>query len=144
MDRKRKGSPVHGWVLLDKPEGMTSTQALSRVRRLFDAAKAGHAGTLDPLATGILAIALGEATKTVPYAMDGEKLYRFSARWGEARDTDDAEGSVVAVSPERPSAARIRAQLPQFIGEILQVPPPYSAIKVAGERAYDLAREGED
>jgi tRNA pseudouridine55 synthase len=144
MARKRKGAPVHGWVVLDKPKGLASTLAVTKVRRLFDAQKAGHAGTLDPLATGVLAIALGEATKTVPYAMDGEKLYRFSACWGEARDTDDAEGSVVAVSPERPSAAQIRAQLPQFIGEILQVPPPYSAIKVAGERAYDLAREGED
>src|SRR6266550_5956515 len=107
MARKRKGSPVHGWVVLDKPKGMTSTQAVTRVRRLFDAAKAGHAGTLDPLATGVLAIALGEATKTVPYAMDGEKLYRFSARWGEARDTDDSEGRVVVVSPKRPSQAQI-------------------------------------
>jgi tRNA pseudouridine55 synthase len=143
MARKRKGSPVHGWVVLDKPKGITSTQAVSRVRRLFDAAKAGHAGTLDPLATGILAIALGEATKTVPYAMDGEKLYRFTARWGEARDTDDAEGKTIAVSGIRPSRQQILDVLPNFIGEIMQVPPIYSAIKVDGERAYDLAREGE-
>src|SRR6267154_3841019 len=119
MARKRKGSPVHGWVILDKPKGITSTQAVARVRRVFDAAKAGHAGTLDPLATGVLAIALGEATKTVPYAMEGEKLYRFTASWGEASDTDDSEGRLVALSPERPSEAQIRAQLPQFIGEIL-------------------------
>src|ERR1700704_7192337 len=115
MARKRKGSPVHGWVVLDKPKGITSTQALSRVRRLFDAAKAGHAGTLDPLATGVLAIALGEATKTVPYAMDGEKLYRFSACWGEARDTHDAEGSGVGGSPERPPAAQIHAPHPPHL-----------------------------
>jgi tRNA pseudouridine55 synthase len=143
MARKRKGSPIHGWVVLDKPGSMTSTQAVTRVRRLFDAAKAGHAGTLDPLATGVLAIALGEATKTVPYAMDGEKLYRFTARWGEARDTDDSEGKVTATSDIRPSREDILAQLPNFIGEIMQVPPDYSAIKVEGERAYDLAREGE-
>src|SRR3954463_10468071 len=114
MPRKRKGSPVHGWVVLDKPVGVTSTQAVGRVRRLFDAAKAGHAGTLDPLATGVLAIALGEATKTVPYAMDGDKLYRFTARWGEARDTDDSEGQVIATSDIRPSRAEILAQLPKF------------------------------
>ena len=144
MARKRKGSPVHGWVVLDKPRGITSTQAVSRVRRLFDAQKAGHAGTLDPLATGVLAIALGEATKTVPYAMDGDKLYRFTARWGEARDTDDAEGKVVARSDARPSESQIGAAIPGFIGEIMQVPPAYSAIKVDGERAYDLAREGEE
>ena len=143
MARKRKGSPIHGWVVLDKPGSMTSTQAVTRVRRLFDAAKAGHAGTLDPLATGVLAIALGEATKTVPYAMDGEKLYRFTARWGEGRDTDDSEGKVTATSEMRPSREEIIVQLPGFIGEIMQVPPDYSAIKVEGERAYDLAREGE-
>ena len=143
MARKRKGSPVHGWVVLDKPQGVTSTQAVGRVRRLFDAAKAGHAGTLDPLATGVLAVALGEATKTVPYVMDGEKLYRFTASWGEARDTDDAEGKVTATSSKRPSQQEILAQLPNFTGEILQVPPAYSAIKVDGERAYDLARDGE-
>lgn len=143
MARKRKGSPIHGWVVLDKPGSMTSTQAVSRVRRLFDAAKAGHAGTLDPLATGVLAIALGEATKTVPYAMDSDKLYRFTARWGEARDTDDSEGKAIATSEIRPSREHILALLPRFIGEIMQVPPDYSAIKVEGERAYDLAREGE-
>jgi len=143
MARKRKGSPIHGWVVLDKPGSMTSTQAVTRVRRLFDAAKAGHAGTLDPLATGVLAIALGEATKTVPYAMEGEKLYRFTACWGESRDTDDSEGKVTATSENRPSAEQILAQMPRFIGEIMQVPPDYSAIKVEGERAYDLAREGE-
>ena len=143
MARKRKGSPIHGWVVLDKPCSMTSTQAVTRVRRLFDAAKAGHAGTLDPLATGVLAIALGEATKTVPYAMEGEKLYRFTARWGEGRDTDDSEGKGTATSEIRPSREEIIAQLPSFIGEIMQVPPDYSAIKVEGERAYDLAREGE-
>jgi tRNA pseudouridine55 synthase len=141
--RKRKGSPVNGWVILDKPEGVTSTQAVSRVRRLYDAQKAGHAGTLDPLATGVLAVALGEATKTVPYAMDSEKLYRFTACWGEARDTDDSEGKVTGLSAIRPGADAIRAALPRFIGEIMQVPPAYSAIKVEGARAYDLAREGE-
>ena len=144
MGRKRKGQAVHGWVVLDKPKGLTSTQAVSRVRRLFDAAKAGHAGTLDPMATGVLAIALGEATKTVPYVMEGEKRYRFTARWGEARDTDDAEGRVTATSALRPSRAEILARLPDFIGEIMQVPPDYSAIKVEGARAYDLAREGEE
>jgi tRNA pseudouridine55 synthase len=128
---------------LDKPVGVTSTQAVSRVRRLFDAAKAGHAGTLDPLATGVLAVALGEATKTVPYVMEGEKLYRFTACWGEARDTDDSEGKITATSSKRPSQQEILARLPSFIGEILQVPPAFSAIKVDGERAYDLAREGE-
>jgi tRNA pseudouridine55 synthase len=144
MARRRKGQAIHGWLILDKPKGMNSTQAVTRVRRLFDAAKAGHAGTLDPLATGVLAIALGEATKTVPYAMDGEKLYRFTACWGEARDTDDAEGQVTARSELRPSREQILAMLPRFIGEIMQTPPDYSAIKVAGERAYDLAREGEE
>jgi tRNA pseudouridine55 synthase len=143
MARKRKGSPIHGWVVLDKPGSMTSTQAVTRVRRVFDAAKAGHAGTLDPLATGVLAIALGEATKTVPYAMDGEKLYRFTACWGEGRDTDDSEGKITATSEIRPTREQILAQLPNFIGEIMQIPPNYSAIKVEGERAYDLAREGE-
>jgi tRNA pseudouridine55 synthase len=144
MGRRRTGLPIHGWVILDKPITLSSTAAVSRVRRLFDARKAGHAGTLDPLATGVLAIALGEATKTVPYVMEGEKLYRFTARWGEARDTDDAEGQVVARSDVRPTEAAIQAQLPRFTGEIWQVPPAFSAIKVKGERAYDLAREGEE
>jgi tRNA pseudouridine55 synthase len=143
MARKRKGQPVHGWVVLDKPRGITSTQAVARVRRVFDAQKAGHAGTLDPLATGVLAVALGEATKTASFAMDREKTYRFTARWGEATDTDDAEGRIVARSDVRPTAEAIRGILPQFTGEILQVPPAYSAIKVEGERAYDLARQGQ-
>jgi tRNA pseudouridine55 synthase len=141
---RRRGAPVHGWVILDKPLGMSSTTAVSRVKRVFDAQKAGHAGTLDPLATGVLAVALGEATKTVTYAMDGEKLYRFTARWGEARDTDDAEGEVTERSDVRPTEEEILAQLPRFIGEILQVPPAFSAVKVRGERAYDLARDGEE
>jgi tRNA pseudouridine55 synthase len=144
MGRRRSGQPVHGWLVLDKPIGLSSTAAVSRVRRLFNAQKAGHAGTLDPLATGVLAVALGEATKTVPYAMDGEKLYRFTARWGEARNTDDAEGEVTQRSEVRPSEAQILAQIPQFTGDILQVPPAFSAIKVQGERAYDLARDGEE
>ena len=143
MGRKRRGRPVHGWFILDKPLGMTSTKAVGKVRRAFDAAKAGHAGTLDPLASGILPIAMGEATKVVAMAMDGAKAYRFTIRWGEERDTDDAEGAVIAESGERPTAAEIEAALPQFTGEIEQVPPAYSAIKVNGARAYDLARGGE-
>jgi tRNA pseudouridine55 synthase len=143
MGRKKKGQPVHGWVVIDKPKGMTSTQVVGAVRRIFDAQKAGHAGTLDPMATGILAVALGEATKTVPYAMDAEKAYRFTACWGEARDSDDAEGRVIATSGRRPTRAEIEAVLPRFVGELSQVPPAYSAIKVQGERAYDLARDGE-
>jgi tRNA pseudouridine55 synthase len=143
MGRRKKGNPVHGWVILDKPKGMTSTQAVGAVRRIFDAQKAGHAGTLDPLATGILAIALGEATKTVPYAMDADKTYRFTASWGESRDSDDTEGAVTGTSDKRPSQADIEALLPRFTGTLNQTPPTYSAIKVAGERAYDLARDGE-
>ena len=144
MARRKKGNPIHGWVILDKPQGMTSTQAVAAVRRIFDAKKAGHAGTLDPLATGVLAIALGEATKTVPFAMDAEKTYRFTATWGESRDSDDAEGAVTGTSPVRPTADQIRALLPRFTGLLTQVPPAYSAIKVQGERAYDLARDGEE
>ncbi|HKD48581.1 MAG TPA: tRNA pseudouridine(55) synthase TruB [Rhizomicrobium sp.] len=144
MSRRKKGQPVHGWVILDKPSGMTSTQAVAQVRRIFDARKAGHAGTLDPLATGILAIALGEATKTVPFVQDAPKVYRFTARWGEARDSDDADGKVTGTSDVRPSREAIGAMLPLFIGSLSQVPPAYSAIKVAGARAYDLAREGEE
>ena len=140
MARKRRGEKVDGWVVLDKPEGLNSTRAVSIVRRLFDAAKAGHAGTLDPLATGVLPIALGEATKTVPFVMDGRKAYRFTVRWGEARTTDDREGEVSDTSDVRPAEADIRAALPRFLGEIEQVPPRYSAIKIDGERAYDLAR----
>jgi tRNA pseudouridine55 synthase len=143
MARKRKGHPVHGWVVLDKPKGMTSTHAVARVRGLFDASKAGHAGTLDPLATGVLAIALGEATKTIPFAVEGDKQYRFVARWGEARDTDDADGKPTAWSDIRPTRQQILEGLPRFTGEIMQVPPAFSAIKVAGERAYDIARDGE-
>ena len=143
MARREKGQPVHGWVIVDKPEGITSTQVVGIVMRVFDARKAGHAGTLDPMATGILAVALGEATKTVPYAMDAEKTYRFSARWGEARDSDDADGRLTATSAQRPTKAEIEAVLPRFTGTIVQVPPAYSAVKVQGERAYDLARDGE-
>ncbi len=144
MTRRKKGRPVHGWLVLDKPAGMTSTQAVATVKRLYDAQKAGHAGTLDPLATGILPIALGEATKTVPYAVDGEKSYRFTVRFGQETDTDDAEGSVVATSDSRPARDAVEALLPAFTGEIMQVPPRYSAIKVDGNRAYDLARSGEE
>ena len=144
MGRRKKGNPVHGWVVLDKPLGMTSTQAVGAVRRIFDAQKAGHAGTLDPMATGILAIALGEATKTVPYAMDADKVYRFTANWGESRDSDDAEGKVIGTSDHRPSKEDIEALLPSFTGVLNQTPPAYSAIKVAGERAYDLARDGQE
>jgi tRNA pseudouridine55 synthase len=143
MARRKKGKAVHGWLILDKPVGMTSTQAVGAVRRLFDARKAGHAGTLDPLATGLLPIALGEATKTVPYAVDGTKHYRFVVRWGATTDTDDAEGRITETREPRPAREAIEALLPQFTGEIMQVPPVFSAIKVSGARAYDLAREGE-
>jgi tRNA pseudouridine55 synthase len=143
MTRRKKGNPVHGWLVLDKPVGMTSTQAVGAVRRAFSAQKAGHAGTLDPLATGILPIALGEATKTVPYAVDGQKEYRFTVRWGVETDTDDAEGRTMVTSEARPERAAIEALLPSFVGEILQTPPAFSAVKIAGERAYDLARAGE-
>jgi tRNA pseudouridine55 synthase len=134
---------VHGWVVLDKPVGMTSTHAVAAVKRLFQCKRAGHAGTLDPLASGCLPIALGEATKTVPFVMDGRKAYRFTVRWGEERDTDDADGQVTATSGERPARAAIEALLPRYTGLIAQVPPRFSAIKVDGERAYDLARDGE-
>lgn len=140
---KRDKRDVHGWVVLDKPVGMTSTHAVSVIKRLFSARRCGHAGTLDPLASGALPIAMGEATKTVPFVMDGRKLYRFTVRWGEERDTDDAEGRVVEQSDSRPTADAIRALLPSFLGVIQQVPPRYSAIKIEGERAYDLARDGE-
>ncbi|MCK5089017.1 MAG: tRNA pseudouridine(55) synthase TruB [Hyphomicrobium sp.] len=144
MTRRKKGKPIHGWLVLDKGLGMTSTRAVGAVKRLFDAQKAGHAGTLDPLATGILPIALGEATKTVPYAVDGEKSYRFTVRFGAETDTDDAEGRVVRTGETMPTLPEIEAVLPQFTGEIEQVPPCFSAIKVDGARAYDLARDGED
>jgi tRNA pseudouridine55 synthase len=143
QQRKRDKRDVHGWVVLDKPVGMTSTHAVAVVKRLFSARRAGHAGTLDPLASGCLPVALGEATKTVPFVMDGRKVYRFTVRWGEERDTDDAEGRVTASSEARPDEAAIRALLPRFTGTIDQVPPRYSAVKIEGERAYDLARDGE-
>lgn len=140
--RRKHGRPLNGWLVVDKPPGMTSTDVVNRVRRGFDAQKAGHGGTLDPLATGVLPVAFGHATKTVPYVMDGTKLYRFTLRLGDARDTDDADGQTVGTSDVRPTDAQIAAALPAFIGDIMQVPPAYSAIKVAGERAYDMAREG--
>ena len=140
--RRRRGRALDGWLIIDKPPGLTSTDVVNRVRRAFDAQKAGHGGTLDPLATGVLPIAFGAATKTVPYVMDGTKLYRFTLRFGEARDTDDADGAVTATSPVRPTDEALRAALPAFTGTIMQVPPAYSAVKVAGERAYDMAREG--
>ncbi len=142
MARRKRGQAVHGWVCLDKPLELGSTEAVSIVRRLFDAQKAGHAGTLDPLATGILPIALGEATKTVPFMMDAEKVYRFTVTWGVSTDSVDAEGTEIARSDVRPSREAIEAALPTFVGEIEQVPPRFSAIKVDGQRAYDLAREG--
>ena len=141
--RRRKGKPVNGWLVLDKPAGITSTYAVGAVRRAFGARKAGHAGTLDPAATGVLPIAFGEATKTVPYAVDGEKCYRFSVRWGAETETDDAQGRVLATSKLRREPAAISQVLAQFTGEILQAPPAYSAVKIAGKRAYDLARGGE-
>jgi tRNA pseudouridine55 synthase len=139
----RERLDVHGWLILDKPVGMTSTHAVSVAKRLFKAKRAGHAGTLDPLASGLLPIAFGEATKTVPFVMEGRKRYVFTVRWGEERDTDDAEGNITKRSDERPTGAAVRAVLSGFVGQIEQVPPRYSAIKVAGERAYDLARDGE-
>jgi tRNA pseudouridine55 synthase len=140
---KREKRDINGWCILDKPVDMTSTHAVSVVKRLFSARRAGHAGTLDPLASGLLPIALGEATKTVPFVMDGRKIYRFTVRWGEERDTDDSEGRATANSDSRPTPEQVRALLPRFTGTIEQVPPRFSAIKVEGERAYDLAREGE-
>ena len=140
---RREKRDVHGWIVLDKEVGMTSTQAVGAIKRLFSCKRAGHAGTLDPLASGCLPIALGEATKTVPFVMDGRKTYSFTVRWGEERDTDDADGRVVAVSDARPDRAAIEALLPRYTGTVSQVPPQYSAIKIDGERAYDLARDGE-
>jgi tRNA pseudouridine55 synthase len=141
--QKSKKRDVHGWIVLDKPVGMTSTHAVAVIKRLFAAKRAGHAGTLDPLASGCLPIALGEATKTVPFVVDSRKTYLFTVRWGEERDTDDAEGRVVAKSDNRPEAAAIKAALPRFTGMIEQIPPRFSAVKIQGERAYDLARDGE-
>jgi tRNA pseudouridine55 synthase len=143
MARRKKGEKIDGWVVLDKPVGLGSTPAVGRVRRLFGAQKAGHGGTLDPLASGILPIALGEATKTVPFIMDGRKEYRFTLRFGEARSTEDAEGEVTETSDARPTDDALRAALPGFVGEIEQMPPAFSALKVDGKRAYDLARAGE-
>jgi tRNA pseudouridine55 synthase len=144
MGRRRKsGQKIDGWVILDKAFGMTSTAAVGAVRRIFDANKAGHAGTLDPLASGVLPIALGEATKTLPYVVDTEKSYQFTLKWGEATTTDDREGEITDRSDARPSEAEIIAGLIDFIGEIEQVPPAFSAIKVNGERAYDMARRGD-
>ena len=140
MARKRRGDPVHGWLVIDKDPNITSAKVVNQARKILNAAKVGHSGTLDPLATGILPLAFGEATKTVSYMMDGKKEYRFTVCWGEARDTDDTEGQVVETSEVRPSQAEIEAALPHFIGDIQQVPPAFSAIKVDGERAYKLAR----
>jgi len=140
---KKKGRNVSGWLVLDKPVGLGSTDAVSKVKWLFGAQKAGHAGTLDPLASGMLPIALGEATKTVPYVMEGAKVYRFTIAWGEERATDDLEGPVTKSSDKRPTEAEIRSLLPRYTGLIMQTPPQFSAVKIGGERAYDLAREGE-
>jgi tRNA pseudouridine55 synthase len=143
MSRRKTGNKVDGWVILDKPVGLGSTPAVSKVRRLFGAQKAGHGGTLDPLASGVLPIALGEATKTVPFVMDGRKEYRFTLRFGEARSTEDAEGEVTATNDLRPTDQAIRSALSAFVGDIEQVPPAFSALKIEGKRAYDLARAGE-
>ena len=143
MARRKRGNPVHGWVILDKPLDLNSTKAVAIVRRLFNAQKAGHAGTLDPLATGLLPIALGEATKTVPNVMNKSKVYRFTVQWGSETTTDDLEGELREQSDKRPSKADIEELLPDFTGRISQTPPAYSAIKIDGERAYDLARAGE-
>ncbi|MFN3634147.1 MAG: tRNA pseudouridine(55) synthase TruB [Rhizobium rhizophilum] len=141
--RKPKGRPISGWLILDKPVDFGSTEAVGKIKWLFNAQKAGHAGTLDPLASGMLPIALGDATKTVPYVMDGRKIYEFTVTWGEERSTDDLEGEVTKASDQRPSEEAIRALLPGYTGTISQIPPQFSAIKISGERAYDLAREGE-
>lgn len=144
MARKRKGRDISGWLVVDKPAGMTSTAVVNKVRWALQAKKAGHAGTLDPAATGVLAVALGEATKTVPYITDALKAYEFSVRLGQATNTDDEEGEVIATSDTRPDDEAIKAALGAFIGEIMQVPPKYSAVKIDGQRAYKLAREGEE
>lgn len=141
---RSKRIEINGWLILDKPVGVTSTHAVSRLKRIFNAKKAGHAGTLDPLASGILPVAFGEATKTVPFVQDGEKAYRFTVRWGAETDSDDSEGAITRTSIERPAPDQIAALLPRFIGTIMQTPPAYSAIKINGERAYDLARDGEE
>lgn len=143
MARRRKGRDISGWLVVDKPAGLTSSAVVNKVRWAFDARKAGHAGTLDPEATGVLAVALGEATKTVPYITDALKAYRFTVRWGAATNTDDAEGEVIETSDLRPDEAQIKAALPAFLGDIQQIPPAYSAVKVDGVRAYKLARDGD-
>ncbi|MER8906109.1 tRNA pseudouridine(55) synthase TruB [Mesorhizobium sp. M0854] len=140
---KKKGRPISGWLVLDKPVGMGSTEAVSKIKWLFQAEKAGHAGTLDPLASGMLPIALGEATKTVPYVQDGAKVYRFTVAWGEERSTDDLEGPATKSSDRLPAESEVLALLSKYTGVIMQTPPQFSAIKIAGERAYDLARDGE-
>ncbi|WP_339695365.1 tRNA pseudouridine(55) synthase TruB [Celeribacter baekdonensis] len=144
MARRKKGREVHGWLVVDKPAGITSTSVVNKVRWALNAQKAGHAGTLDPEATGVLAVALGEATKTVPYITDALKSYRFSVRLGQSTNTDDAEGEVIFESDTRPTDAEIEAALPQFTGDIMQVPPKFSAVKIDGERAYKLARADEE
>ena len=144
MARRRKGRPVHGWIAVDKPKGMSSARAVARVRRIVGAAKAGHGGTLDPLATGVLPVALGEATKTASWAMAGDKIYRFTLRWGERRDTDDGEGAVIETSDVRPSEAAVLSVIDRFTGDIVQRPPRYSAVKLDGRRSYDLARAAVD
>jgi len=143
MARKSKGKPIHGWIVIDKPSGKTSAHIVAIVKRLLRAEKAGHGGTLDPIATGVLPIALGEATKTVSYVMDSTKRYRFSVVWGEARDTDDCEGRIYKTSEVRPTQAEIKSVLPEFIGDVQQQPPNYSAVKIGGKRAYELARSGD-
>ncbi len=144
MAKRRKGRDISGWLIVDKPAGPTSTAVVNKVRWALDAKKAGHAGTLDPAATGLLAVALGEATKTIPYVTDAEKAYRFTIRWGAATNTDDADGEVIATADTRPTDQEIRAALPAFTGDVLQVPPKYSAVKIDGERAYALARDDEE
>ncbi len=141
---RSKRVEINGWLILDKPVGVTSTHAVSRLKRLFNAKKAGHAGTLDPLASGVLPVAFGEATKTVPFVQDGRKAYRFTVRWGAETDSDDSDGTVTRTSELRPTVDQIAALLPEFIGVILQTPPAFSAIKIDGERAYDIARDGEE
>ncbi|MEX0305026.1 MAG: tRNA pseudouridine(55) synthase TruB [Leisingera sp.] len=144
MARKRKGRDISGWLVVDKPAGLTSTAVVNKVRWALDAKKAGHAGTLDPEATGVLAVALGEATKTVPYITDALKAYTFTVRLGQATNTDDGEGEVIAESDARPTDEQIKEALLPFLGEIMQVPPKFSAVKIDGQRAYKLARDGED
>lgn len=144
MGRRKKGKHINGWCIIDKPAGLTSTQVVNKTRWAFDAQKAGHAGTLDPDATGLLAVALGEATKIIPFVTDALKAYHFTVSFGQATTTDDASGEILKESDLRPSASQIQKELGSFIGHIQQVPPQFSAVKVAGERAYDLARDGED